>query len=146
MPDDKPLFKEPFEEDSKPKSKRESKPRKESKMSGSEASSHKCGAGQTPVKGFTRKDGKKVAPFCSTKRVKPTLSGVVVAEDKKQLGKMADEMGCEEVAKKLEALSNITKDEVVKKKAKEQADWLRSQPSCKIVREPKKEEIKKEPS
>lgn len=145
--EDKPLFEDPFGDKMESKPKKEQPKRKESKLSGGEVPSHKCAPGQTPVKGFTRKDGKKVAPFCSTKRApKLTLSGMVVmppVENKKQLSKLADELGCEDVAKKLDALSSLSKDEGVKKKAKEQAEWLRNQPSCKIKRDgDKKEEPK----
>lgn len=143
MPKDKPLFRDPFEEEHDAKEK--PAPAKKS-----EKPEHKCGSGQTPVSGFTRKDGRKVAPFCSTKRApKLTLSGMVVmppVESKKQLSKLADELGCEDVAKKLDALSTLSKDEIVKKKAREQAEWLRNQPSCKIKRDSdKKEEPKVEP-
>lgn len=108
---------------------------------------HTCAPGKTPVNGFTRKDGKKVAPFCSTKRaLKLTLAGIAMlppVESKKGIEKLAHELGCGEVIRKLEDLAKVTKDERVRERAKEQAEWLKVQPSCKIVREPK-EENKKE--
>jgi hypothetical protein len=105
---------------------------------------HRCEGGKVPMPGFTRKDGSKVAPFCAKKKEeKPSLSGLVrdlpTSEIQKHLKKMTDELGCAEVVKKLEFLGRVSQDSVVKKNSKTQAEWLKGQSSCKIVRESKKE-------
>src|SRR3990167_3184722 len=102
-----------------------------------------CGEGRKRVPGFTRKDGRKVAPFCT--RVKPegpSLSGIVkapIAESQRSLEKLAAAEGCEKLAKNLEFLGNVTSDPELKKAAKARLEWLRSRPSCKIVRKEEKE-------
>jgi len=97
---------------------------------------HKCGPGKTPVKGFTRKDGRKVAPFCSTKKKEEvSLSSIVMEADAtKTLAKMAEKEGCEAVVKKLEFLGRVSKDEKLKKQLKERVEWLKGLPTCKIIR------------
>jgi hypothetical protein len=113
---------------------------------------HTCKDGKIPMPGFTRKDGSKVAAFCAKKKlVQASLSGLVkdlpTAEIQKHLKKMSDELGCVEVLKKLEFLGRVSQDKKVRENSKEQAQWLRGQSSCKIVRlagvkvdEPKKKE------
>ena len=105
---------------------------------------HKCGPGKTPVKGFTRKDGRKVAPFCSTTRKKEvSLSSIVMEADAdKALAKMAEKEGCEAILKKLEFLGRVSKDEKLQKKLKERVEWFKNLPTCKIVRK-KEDEVKK---
>lgn len=104
---------------------------------------HECPSGKISQKGFTRKDGTKVAPFCvKPKERQATLSGLIkelpATEMRKQLLAQADKIGCGEVLKKLDFLARISQDPEVKKNSKTQAEWLRGQPSCKIVR---KEEV-----
>ena len=120
-----PLFKEPFEKPRKP------------------TSDTSCGAGRKLVKGFTRKDGRKVASFCSRKRDEggPSLSGIVKEKEtdsKKALSKLAGVQGCGGVVKKLEFLGRVSSDPETRKRAKERAEWLKGQPSCKIPREKEK--------
>lgn len=104
---------------------------------------HTCGPGKTPVKGFTRKDGRKVAPFCSTKKKEVSLSSIVMEADAdKALVKMAETDGCEAVLKKLEFLGRVSKDEKLQKRLKERINWLKGHATCKIVRKPEKKEEK----
>lgn len=129
-----PLFENPFGGDRSKEPKKPAKPKTDDD----------CGAGRKRVKGFIRKDGKKVASFCSrVKPENPTLSSYLAGTEavaEKELKKMASELGCAEVAKKLTALSKLSKDPKVAKRAKERAEWLSNQPSCKI---PRKEGEKK---
>ena len=136
MSHNRPLFRNPFDDsDDEPEREKREKAEKPERT---------CPSGRRLVKGFTRKDGRKVAPFCALKREpQASLSGVLkgtAIESKKAVEKMVGEQGCAEVLKKLEFLGRVSQDETVRKHAKEQAEALRAHPSCKIPR--KKEEEK----
>jgi len=109
----------------------------------------RCPSGKILTKGFTRKDGTRVAPFCTFDKGAPGKGPKTLPKPKKgglkgwtkdapetvrhaALLKVMREEGCATAIRKMVLIGNITADMPTKTLLRLDREWLRRQTSCKL--------------
>lgn len=108
-----------------------------------------CPAGKISVGPFTRKDGSKVAPFCTTDKGKPGKGPKLLPKPKKgglkgwakdasepvrhaALLRVVRAEGCATAIRKMVLIENLTTDAPTKAKLRQDREWLHGQKTCKL--------------